>query len=68
MGFEWVVGRVDSKHPPWSTEMSTSTEPDRICACQYGEADVDFTRQPAYLYSDHVLRTRKLPYGLLDIL
>ena len=25
-GSEWVVGRVVSKHPPWSTETSTMTE------------------------------------------
>ena len=32
VGCECVVGRVDSKQPPWSTAMSTSTEPCRICS------------------------------------
>ena len=32
VGSAWVVGWESSKHPPWSTEMSTSTLPGFILA------------------------------------
>ena len=64
VGSECVVGRDDSKQPPWSTEMSTSTEPGFIRADQLVRHQHRRLRAGHQHRADHQVRVEA---GLLDL-